>query len=181
MNKQNLMNNKVFFIVSIFSSKDILKCTLLKSKGMINLNKLFTNKQQNGFREIHNYVFSFDIIPEYLEDNDKDETKKYYIAKINLKLYNKNHERLIYFQSNQNNFIFDFKNPLMDKNDYDFYVLSIIDQNLLYNKALANFNSEELNKEKLLSFRQNFMAQNQYNFTDYFELLEYCFYLGEFK
>jgi len=107
-NKQKLMNKKVFFIVSVLSSKDILKCSLLKSKGMINLNKLVTKKQKKGYKEIYSYVFSFDIISEYLKDDDKDETKQYYIAKINTKLYKKS-ERLIYFQSNRNNFIFDFQ------------------------------------------------------------------------
>ena len=69
-NKQKLMNKKVFFILSVLSSKDILKCSLLKSKGMINLNKLVTKKQKKGYKEIYSYVFSFDIIPEYLKDDD---------------------------------------------------------------------------------------------------------------
>ena len=191
-NKKSNDSLKVFFINTNQSNIDNqLEYSLFNNEGMANLQKVFSkNKKNEENNELIDYtisIFSFDIIPKDLKENNREKYTKKFKAIINLKYNNNIFNGLILFKESKSNFIFDFKfeknnNNISPPNDLN---LSKLEQLKLYRELFRQLNikqDDNLSIILTLDAQNFFMGNNSTYYLDFFlETLKQCYSRKEVK
>ena len=177
---------KVYFITSnITNIENEIYYSLCSSDGMTNLKKVLTNTIDNN---INISIYSFDIIPNNIKDEDKDKETQKYKSIINLKYNNNILKGLILFKKTKNNFIYDFK---LEENKYiNNYCqinlnLNKFEQLKIYIDLLKKLKvkqGEPLLNDLILDSLVFLMGKNSIYYFDYFlEIFKLCFSRKEVK